>query len=661
MRKGFFVVAALVLSGRLLSQTFLDSTLLTMDEFPFTELTRVVITSHKTEQRQAATGKVMNVITPSQISRSGGRNIAELLNMVSGISVNGANNNFGTNQTVNIRGASPGNVLILLDGVPVNDPSVIYNYYDLNLVPIEQVEKIEILKGGQSTLYGSDAVAGVINIITKKPKLQRKAVNAGISAGSYGTIRSGVGISGTGKKSIFNVQYNNQFSNGFSTAYDSTGNNHFDKDGSRQHAAFGRFDRKLGKRLAAYLLGRFSAYETDIDAAAFRDDRDFTSSSRNLQAGAGLTYKFGRGEIRSNYLFNTITRRYTDDSTDRTNDYAYFSDGKYVGTSHYAETFTSYKWEHVHLLAGIDFRNHRSTQDYFSLGVFGPYSSHLPADLANLWQLSPYGSLLVRNDKGLSAEAGARWNYHSEYGNNFTYNLNPCYFVNNRLKLFVNLYTSFKAPNLYQLFDPFSGNAGLEAEKSTLAEVGAEYLSRGDLRLRAVYFYRDTKDAIQYILTDPVFFTYQYQNINRQENGGLEFEANYKTGRWVFDGNYTYTTGRTRSGYDETGSPLGKDTSYNNLYRIPKHGLNFSTGLSIKKLFLRLQLRLVGKRFEAIYAASPVELDSYHTIDFYADYGFSGKVKLFLDLKNITNQRYFDILGYNSRRFNFMTGLSLNF
>ena len=65
-------------------------------------------------------------------------------------------------------GASAGNILILLDGIPVNDPSVITNYFDLNFITLDQVERIEILKGGQSTLYGSDAVSGVINIISKK-------------------------------------------------------------------------------------------------------------------------------------------------------------------------------------------------------------------------------------------------------------------------------------------------------------------------------------------------------------------------------------------------------------------------------------------------------------------------------------------------------------
>src|SRR5690242_4044011 len=132
MKKKIFIVAALFFSSRLFAQ---DSVVVDNVEFPWTnvELSRVVVTATKFPRKQSETGKVMNVITRHQLEQSSGKTLGELLNTVSGTTIIGANNNLGTNQTVSIRGSSAGNVLVLIDGIPVNDPSLITNYFDLNL------------------------------------------------------------------------------------------------------------------------------------------------------------------------------------------------------------------------------------------------------------------------------------------------------------------------------------------------------------------------------------------------------------------------------------------------------------------------------------------------------------------------------------------------
>jgi vitamin B12 transporter len=660
MKKKNFLVAAVMISSRLLAQDQGDSTTSAGGASSYSELSRVIITAHKSNQRQSATGKVVNVILPEQIEQGKGRTLSELLNAIPGVSINGANNNLGTNQTVNIRGASAGNVLILIDGIPVNDPSVITNYYDLNLLPIDQVERIEIVKGGQSTLYGSDAVAGVINVITKKPAEKALAFNASASGGSYTTFKNTVGISGTNKSINYNLQYTDVYSQGFSAAYDSTGNKNFDKDGFRQHVLYGSLQWQLTQRLQAKFNGRLSNYNTGVDASAFTDDKDFTSTSKNWQGGAGLSYKLNKGQINLNYLYNKVVRTYTDDSSDRSSPFAYYSDSKYEGITHFAELYGNFNTAHVELLGGIDFRSNKTNQDYFSLSAFGPFTTSLKDTLAKMWQLSPYASVILKNDEGLSIEGGIRLNHHSEYGNNITYTFNPCYLIQRKLKIFGNLYSAFKTPALYQLFDPFYGNKDLKPEKSTTVEGGLEYFFTDNFRTRVVYFYRDAKDAIQFLLVDPGFFTYQYRNVNRQKSHGIEWEASYKKGRWQWDANYTHISGKTISPFDETGSELPRDTTYNNLYHIPKDVVNISAGVFIKKLFIKLQLKTVSKRLEPVYASQPKTLEGYYTLDLYGDYSFSKKCRVFLDLKNITNQKYFDILGYNSRRFNFMTGVSVN-
>ncbi|KAF0235749.1 MAG: iron complex outermembrane recepter [Chitinophagaceae bacterium] len=132
-------------------------------------LDEVVVTANKLEQKQSSTGKVITIIGKDQLDKSVGRTVAQVLNETAGITINGAYNNAGTNQSVFMRGAASGRTLILMDGIPVSDPSQINNEFDLNLFSINDVERIEICRGAQSTVYGSDAIAGVINIITIKP------------------------------------------------------------------------------------------------------------------------------------------------------------------------------------------------------------------------------------------------------------------------------------------------------------------------------------------------------------------------------------------------------------------------------------------------------------------------------------------------------------
>lgn len=170
MKKIVYTFAAMALAQSLTAQTDTANV-----------LNPVIVTANKFEQKQQETGKVLTVITQEQLRRNSGRQLSEVLNEQTGIFINGANNNLGANQSISLRGASSANTLILVDGVPVNDASGITSEFDISYININQVERIEILKGAQSTLYGSDAVAGVINIITKK-----KGVNP---IGGYASLR----------------------------------------------------------------------------------------------------------------------------------------------------------------------------------------------------------------------------------------------------------------------------------------------------------------------------------------------------------------------------------------------------------------------------------------------------------------------------------------
>ena len=237
MKKHFFVLAAVIISHQLIAQ---DTARLQLDE--------VVVTANKYEQKQSTTGKVLNIISRQQLERSGGKTLSEVLNTLPGLTMIGANNVLGTNQNISIRGASAGNVLLLIDGIPVNDPSAITNYYDLNFINIDQVERIEVLKGGQSTLYGSDAVAGVINVILKKAD-KKITVFGGVTGGSYNTLKESIGFGGQQKNTHFSINYTHQSSDGFSAATDKNKVGGFDNDRFKQHALNGRFEFSPAKNL----------------------------------------------------------------------------------------------------------------------------------------------------------------------------------------------------------------------------------------------------------------------------------------------------------------------------------------------------------------------------------------------------------------------------
>jgi vitamin B12 transporter len=162
----------------------------------------VVVTANKFPNKTSLTGKVVIVITQQDLARAGSRDLSQVLTEQGGVYLNGAFSNPGKDKSVYLRGAKVDHTLITIDGVPVYDASGIGSNFDIRLIPIESVERIEILKGSQSTLYGSDAIAGVINIITKKGGAKPVSVSGLMSDGSYNTQRLQAGINGRLKKWI---------------------------------------------------------------------------------------------------------------------------------------------------------------------------------------------------------------------------------------------------------------------------------------------------------------------------------------------------------------------------------------------------------------------------------------------------------------------------
>ena len=139
-----------------------------MDTLQVTNLKEVVVSDTKFEQQKEKSGKIIDVISAKDLEARKGQSVAQVLNQVAGLEINGSNSAAGKNLEYYIRGGRSRQVLIVIDGNPVNDATSIASIYDLRLLPVEQIEKIEVLKGSSSVLYGSGAATGVINITTKK-------------------------------------------------------------------------------------------------------------------------------------------------------------------------------------------------------------------------------------------------------------------------------------------------------------------------------------------------------------------------------------------------------------------------------------------------------------------------------------------------------------
>ncbi len=645
----FFMLAAIIISSKAYAQK--DST---------KQLDDVVITATRYPIKQSLTGKVLTVITQEELERNSGKTITELLGIQAGLTITGAGNPLGTNQDVYMRGASAGKTLVLIDGIPVYDVSGISGAFDLNFISINQVERIEILKGSQSTLYGSDAIAGVINVITKKGGTKKIAVAADLAGGTYGTYKGTIGINGSLKNTNYNIQYSKIKSKGFSSAYDEQGNQGFDKDGFDENVVHANIGQKINDKLSLHLSTQFSNYKADSDADRFTDDADYTFTTKNLLAGFGADYKIGKSMLHFNYSYNNTERDYLDDSLSVPQyAYSYFSKGNYKGKSHFVELYSNlFVTKHIDVLVGTDYRRQSTEQDYYSRDYFSPYPyTTALGDTASVKQFAVYTSVVIKDIAGFNLELGGRYNNFNKYGNVFTFSFNPSYVINKKVKFFANITSGFKAPSLYQVYSEYKNPyKELDPEKSLSFEGGIQY-QKEKVNLRAVYFIRNIKNNIQFFSEGPPNYFSYYVNADEQKDKGFELEASVDFGKVRLNANYTNLDGRIET------TDNNKDTAYFNLFRRPKQSINMNVGIDIcKGWYLNTGIQSISKRMEpAGFGLAPVEMSAYYTWNLYSSYEITKHFKVYADLKNITDEKYFEVRGYNSRRFNFMAGLNIRF
>ena len=587
-------------------------------------LNEVVVTDSRFPLKRENSGKTVIKISAKELAQNAGRSVAQIINTKSGIEVNGSRGNAGQNISTFVRGGNNRQVLVIIDGIQVSDPSNPSAEYDLRLLDASQVESIEIIKGAASSLYGNAAATAVINIITKK------AVKNGVDL----TINSVLGTNQSQNDSGYSLA---DFHNSINLLA-KTGKWNFAALASQRYtdglsavvgqerdpfsAIYGNF--KLGyqfsKKFKIIGFADYNKYKADFDNAGTLQDAAFSSKSEQSRFGISSTFDYKNGSVELNAAFSQTDRDF------KSNFPSVFNSERWV-----VDVFNKYKFNGKwHTIVGLNLIQDKA----------------LFASEESITNTDPYANVVYVSGFGLNINAGARLNNHSKYGAHLVYSANPSYNFKLKkndgyLKIFASYATSFIAPNLSQLFGPFGANPELEPEENTTIEGGIAFVPSEKLRLSALYFNRLEENFIA--------FTTEYQNTTEDFTArGAEFEFSYTLiEKLSLSANYTFTE------YDRT------------MLRLPKHKVNSRIGYDIsKKTFAAVDFQYTSSRFDRDFSSFPATdliLDGFSLVNLYGSHQFSKRLKAFAGLDNLLNETYTEIFGYTTKGRNVRLGFTLNF
>lgn len=615
-----------ILIGAFLCASSLQAQTISQPSDTTLQFDEIVIQASKLPISPRETSKPVLIIDRKQIEESSGSNIAQLLHQQSGIRINNSQGSPANNQDLFFQGAGAEYTLILLDGVAINDASGIGGAIDLRLLPLNNVERIEILKGNQSTLYGSSALAGVINIITKSSAESTFEPSGTLEYGAYHSFKGAGEISGSAEDFLnYSVGYNHKSSDGISAAATPEGSESFKNDGFNQNSFYANVAVEPVEGLTIKPFVKYSDFEGDYDADAFVDAPNrFTNTMWN--PGLQATFETDDFKINSTYLLSNTERTFSTE----------FGKTTYEGQFQNFDTFLNYRFNsYLNVMAGINWQE----------GLI-PEDKENDIDEVSTSFKSPYATILLDTGNGLRAEAGFRSNIHSEYGNNTTYSFSPSYQFTENLKLFASIGTGFKAPTTDQLFGQFGANPNLEPEESRSIQVGFEtYFLDQTLKFETNYFKREIDNLIAYASSG-------YINRDREETQGIEMSLNgYVTKNLTLGGFYNYLDGETITLNDS-----GDKQTSSGLIRLPNHnvGLNASYRFS-NGLMIRLDGEYAGERTDLFfnpannYASEEVSLDSYLLANLYTEYAvLDQSLTIYATVRNMLDTNFTEIYGYNT-------------
>jgi len=586
------------------------------DEPATSALAEVVVTATRLATPTEAVGSSITLITGSQVERAQRTSLTEILKDVPGVHV-AETSGPGSPAGVFIRGAKSEHTLVLIDGVEVNDPGAADRGSSLIVFDTESIERVEVLRGPQSCLYGSDAIGGVINIITETGEGPPRFWVMG-EAGSFATFKESVGVRGGTDAVNYSFTANRIDSDGISAAREEDGNT--EKDGYHNTSLSGRIGLTPSEEFGLDLFVKYLESESDYDdgGGVGADNPVNVATRENL---------FVRSQARLDLLDSSWRQKLGVSlaTHDRTYDTP-------AGISEFDSRLVKGDWQNDLHLGDANIVT-------IAVEIEDEQAETESLDKVSASTLGFFVQDQVDITDSLMVGVAGRLDDHEKFGSEMTYRVAPVYtFGGTCTRLKATYGTGFKAPSLYQLYAPASewgniGNENLDPEHSEGWDVGIEQVLLDDkLRLGATYFSNEIKDMID--------FENGYVNKSEAEIDGVELLSSL----WIADGlslsaSYTYTDARDVS----TGDAL---------IRRPKDratlGVSYEWG---KKANVNVSVLYVGRQDDeyfdpTMFSSVDTELSAYTLVNLAASYKIAENTKLFGRVDNLFDEDYEVASGY---------------
>ncbi len=567
----------------------------------------VVVTASRIPQSREAVLADVSVITAEEIEHAGQSTLVELLQSQPGIEIS-SNGGTGKTSGIYMRGANTDQLVVLLDGIRIGSPTLGTTAFEN--IPLAQVERIEIIRGPASSLYGSDAIGGVIQIFTKKGD-DHPRLSAFIGYGTYNTRKGEASVSGSYGATHYALSASIQDTDGFSAKRSKTG---VDADN----------DPYNNKAVSAHLSQQIAeGHEIGIQL--------YESAGRNYYDDGQNSYaNFIQREIsitsQNRFVPNWLSTLRIGEGVDSSDDHGAFGT---VNTRGYQKQLT---WQNdISVPLGIltlayDRLEQRIESD----------TSYAETKRDNNGFIASYSGKLGNH----SLQASLRQDDNSQFGNHTTGGLGYGYQINTSWRTAINFGTAFRAPTLNQLYFPFGfGNPNLRPETSRNIEAGV-YFDQGVTHTSLVAYRNKVKDLID---IDRVLFT--SININQALLEGIT--ASYATR--ITDFNIRATVDLQNPENETNHQLLAR--------RAHQHG-NLQISHTFNALEIGTEIVASSKRNEyEFFSGAVTKLDGYALVNIYADYKINNDWSINARANNVFDKDYELASGYNTPGANLFVGL----
>ncbi|MEN5113824.1 TonB-dependent receptor [Brevundimonas diminuta] len=593
----------------------------------------VVVTANRSAQPIERVGASVTVLTQAAIEARQTPAVVELLAQTPGVSFT-RNGGVGTSTGVNIRGAESQHTVVLIDGVKLNDPSSTQGGFNFGNLLVGDTARIEVLRGAQSTLWGSQAIGGVVNIVTAEPTAALQG-SLDAEAGARGTTYFRGGVGGANERLSWRLAASRYDTDGFSAFAKGT-----EDDGYTNTGLSGRLNVKVTDAVSLDLRSVWSSGRNDFDA--FNGDSREYGKTQELVAYAGLNFDLLDGRFR-----NRIGYAHTD--TDRRN----FNPDNTVQTLTFDAEGQNRRWEYQGAFAFTEALNAtfgleheksemktRSPGDWDPNPAFGRGEAELN---------SAYGQLQWTVLDGLTLTGGLRYDDHAQYGDNLLGQVAAAWALNEGDTVVrASWGQGFRAPGLYELYSEY-GNLNLQPEEFDSWEIGVEQRLFDRAVVSATYFNRQADNEIRYNgcstpSTDPLCTVNgvgrwgYYRNVQKTEAQGVELVGRVDvTERLNVSANYTWTDAKSASGATD-----GK-----RLTRRPEHMANFAADYAFAfGLKTGVAVRYVGETFNN--DTNTVKVGAYTLVDLRASYPINDNLEVYGRIENAFDEDYQTVLNYGA-------------